>query len=92
VRRGLRMKVRECIAEVILINSGGRDGAFSNLAKDAAHGENSVQRALTRVVKQDLPALRAFAPDERENAVVFFGFALGSAFQVEGSRNYGKFD
>lgn len=48
VRGGLRMKVSKCIAEVILINGAGRDGAFSDLAEDAAHGENSVQDSLAR--------------------------------------------
>jgi hypothetical protein len=40
----LRMKVRECVADVVLIDGGGRDGAFSDLAEDAAHGEPSLHR------------------------------------------------
>jgi hypothetical protein len=80
VRGGLRMKVRKCIANLVLIEGGRWDGAFNDLTEDAAHGENSVQRALAGVVEQDLPALRAFAPNERKDAVIFFGFTLGGAF------------
>jgi hypothetical protein len=92
VRGSLRMKVRECVARVILIDGGRRNGAFSDLAEDAAHGENSVQRLLARMVQDDLPTLRAFAPHEGEDAVVFLGFAFGSAVQVKSSSDYGEFD
>ena len=37
------------------------------------------------VVEDDLPALRAFAPHERKDAVVFLGFTVGRALQVEGA-------
>src|SRR5437764_13955352 len=35
------------------------------------------------VVEDDLPAVRAFAPNQREDSVVLLRFAFGSAFQVE---------
>lgn len=44
----------------------------------------------TGVVQNDLPALRAFAPDEGEDAVVFFGVAVGGAVEVKAAGDYGK--
>ena len=42
------------------------------------------------MVEQDLPALRAFAPDEGKDAVILFGFAFGGTLQVKVAGNYGK--
>lgn len=42
--------------------------------------ENALEHALAGVVEDDLPAVRAFTPDQREDAVVFLGFALGGSF------------
>jgi hypothetical protein len=43
MNRRLRMKVREGVALVVLVDGRGRDGPVNDLAKDAAHGVISVQ-------------------------------------------------
>jgi hypothetical protein len=43
------------------------------------------------VVEDDLPAMRAFAPDQRKDAVVFLGFSLGGSFEVELAGDEGDF-
>ena len=43
VDRRLRVNVREGIAELVLVDGGGRNGSFNDLAEEAAHGVTSVQ-------------------------------------------------
>jgi len=47
VHRRLRMNVWEGVAQFVLINGGGGNASFNNLAKDAAHDGTSVQEFLT---------------------------------------------
>jgi len=42
----LGMKIGEGISQVVGINGGGGNASISDLAKDAAHNETSVQRVL----------------------------------------------
>jgi len=53
----------------------------ADLARPHTSGfENALEHALAGVVEDDLPAVRAFTPDQREYTVVFLGFALGGSF------------
>src|SRR5580692_679244 len=49
-------------------------------------------RRLARVVQQNLPASRSFAPDKRENAIVLLRISLGGAFEMELAGHYSEFD
>ena len=42
---GLGVKVGEGVAKLILVNRGGGDGSFNDLAEQAAHSESSVHGA-----------------------------------------------
>jgi hypothetical protein len=39
----LRMEVRESVALLVLVDGGGGDASVNDLAKEATHGETSVQ-------------------------------------------------
>jgi hypothetical protein len=61
-----------------------RSQAHRSVAILATIGEGDCDgRVQTGVVEDDLPAVGAEMPDEREDAVVFFRFAMGGAVEVE---------
>ena len=92
VRGRLGTDVGEGVDAVVLINRARRDLTGDDLAEQAAHSQISVQDGgLTGVIEDYLPTLRSLVPDEREDAAVFFGFAVLRSGEMKVAGNDGVF-